>query len=296
MPPPFDTPPVEDLDNRVTYCDPDDPLGRRVVIGAVEKLTGQPKVQRLYERYLRERDADDNFWQSAVDYLRLTVTYDAVRLAAMPATGPLIVIANHPFGVIDGIAIGYLVSRVRNDMKVIAHAALGRAHVFRPYLIPIEFDGSSSALRSNVASKRAALQTLDDGGALIVFPAGRVSTADTVFGAARETPWKLFTAKLVEASGAPVVPIFFEGQNGPMFQFVSKFSDTLREALILREVVRRIGGEVSARIGDPLSPESLTGLPSRQALLDHLRDAVVSLGDPPAAAPAHRLRRTARAV
>ena len=265
------------LSDRVTYSDPGDPAGRRMVIRLVELMTGQPKLQRLYDRYVHTRRPDDVFWHSAVDYLRLTVDYDREALAQFPADGPLIVVANHPFGVLDGIAIGHMLSQVRHDFKLLAHAALGRAQVFRPYLIPIEFDGDSSALRSNVFSKRAALAHLAEGGSLIVFPAGRVSTAEKVFGRAIDDPWKLFPGKLIEISGAPVVPVYFEGQNGYLFHFVSKFSGALREALILREVARQIGGRVNAHIGRRMSAEDLRDFDSRQALLDHIRDTVYSL-------------------
>ncbi|MGB0750146.1 MAG: lysophospholipid acyltransferase family protein [Magnetospiraceae bacterium] len=268
------------MQNTITFSRADDPWFRRGVMRSVEILTGQKRLQRLYDRYLSTRQPNDIFWQSAIDYLRLTVRYDPARLANIPKTGPLIVVANHPFGVLDGLAIGYLVHQVRTDFKVLANAVLGRAEVFRPYLIPIEFDGLSSALRSNVMAKRETLAHLRTGGAIIVFPAGGVSTAQSPFGPATDAPWKLFTGKLIEASGATVVPIYFEGQNGPLFHFVSKFSQALREALILREVAKKINDEIVAHVGQPVPHETLMALPTRQALLDFLRTQVYHLGTP----------------
>jgi putative hemolysin len=221
----------------VSYCNPRDPLPRRVLVRAVELLTGQPKLQRLYDAYRASRGDDDDFWESAVRWLDLSITYRRERLSRIPTSGPLIVVANHPFGVLDGIAVGYLTSRVRPDFKLLAHSVLGRAEPLRPYLIPIEFDGASSALRTNVEAKRAAVRHLREGGTLLIFPAGRVSTAAKMFGTATDAPWKLFTGRLIEVSGATVVPIFCEGQNGWLFHFVSKFSEGLREALLMREVV-----------------------------------------------------------
>jgi len=263
----------------VTYTTPDDPALRRLLIKSVELLTGQPKLQRLYDRYQTTRAPDDVFWDSAVDYLRLDVRVDRTALQAAPKTGPLILIANHPFGVLDGIAAGHILAGVRRDFKLIAHASLGRARVFRPYLIPIAFDGDSSALRANVQSKRMATAHLAAGGSLIIFPAGRVSTARRMFGRAVDDPWKLFPAKLIQMSGAPVLPVYFEGQNGRLFHFVSKFSGTLREALILREVAKRIGGSITARVGAPIEPATLQGFDDRQALLDHVRAHVYGLAD-----------------
>ena len=266
------------LTDRVTYSVPDDPWAKRTLIKAVELLTGQPRLQRLYDRYMESRGAEDDFWRSAVAYLRLDVRFDRSALDAIPRTGPLILIANHPFGVLDGIAAGHILSAVRGDFKLIAHAALGRAQVFRPYLIPIAFEGDSAALRANVQSKRMARAHLRDGGSLIIFPAGRVSTAKKMFGTAVDDPWKLFPATLIQTSGAPVLPVHFEGQNGRLFHFVSKFSGTLREALILREVARRIGGQITAHVGAPMDPADLARFQERQALLDHLRARVYGLG------------------
>jgi len=261
----------------VSYCNPDDPLLRQVMIRAVELVTGQPRLQRIYNDFNRACPEQDDFWVSAVEWLRLTVNYNAQQLDAIPSEDPLIVIANHPYGVVDGIAVSYLTSLVRKDIKLLAHATLGRAGALRPFLIPIEFEGDSSALRSNVESKRTAIRHLRDGGALVIFPAGQVSTAPRVFDQAVDAPWKLFAGKLVATSQATVVPVFFEGQNSLLFHLVSRFSTALREALLLRELAKRIGADVTAHIGVLTSFEELADWSDRHALVEHLRDMVYSL-------------------
>lgn len=261
----------------VSYCNPEDTLTRQVLIRFVELVSGQPRLQRMYDDYCRKHLGKDDFWHSAVDYLKLSVTFDPDRLNAIPAKGPLIVVANHPFGVLDGIAVGHITSLVRKDFKLLAHASLGRAEPLQPYLIPIAFDGASSALRSNVESKRKALAHLNDGGALVIFPAGRVSTAEKLFGRATDAPWKLFAGKLIAQTDATVVPIFFEGQNRFLFHLVSRFSEALREALLMNEVARRIGDEVRAHIGTPVQSTDICSGNDRQALLDHLRGIVYGL-------------------
>ena len=261
----------------VSYCNPDDPFPRQILIRIVERLTGQPRLQRLYNEYKRVRREDEDFWQTAIEWLRLTVNYDDGRLQAIPAEGPLIVVANHPFGVLDGIAVSYLTSQVRKDFKLLAHATLGRAEVLRPFLIPIEFDGASTAVRTNVQAKRDALRHLEEGGSIVIFPAGRVSTAPHIFDQAIDAPWKLFAGKLIARSKATVVPMFFEGQNGWLFHLVSLFSEALREALLLREVAKRIGDDITAHIGQPIPFSELVPWSDRQALIDHLRDMVYGL-------------------
>ncbi|MEO9899356.1 lysophospholipid acyltransferase family protein [Nisaea sp.] len=261
----------------VSYCNPDDSLTRQVLIRFVELLSGQPRLQRMYDDYCRKHHGTDNFWHSAVDYLRLSVNFERNSLNAIPAEGPLIIVANHPFGVLDGIAACHITSLVRDDFKLLAHAALGRVEPLRRYLIPIEFDGASSAVRGNVESKREALAHLNDGGALVIFPAGRVSTSEKLFGRATDAPWKLFVGKLIAQTDATVVPIFFEGQNRFLFHLVSRFSEALREALLMNEVARRIGDDVQAHVGTPVRSSELSNGNDRQALLDDLRDMVYGL-------------------
>jgi putative hemolysin len=261
----------------VSYINPNDSLPRRSLMRAVELMTGQPKLQRIYDRYKQTRGIDDNFWESAVNHLKIYVDFDAGRLEDLPKTGPLIIVANHPFGVVDGIAIGNIISRVRPDIKVLAHAVLGRAEPLRPFLIPITFEGESGALRANIESKRQALAHLKAGGTIIIFPAGRVSTSDKVFGDAIDSPWKPFTSKLIMQSKATVVPVYFEGQNSWLFHFVSKFSGAMREAVLMREILRQIGTEVVAHIGAPMTPDDIATINDKQLLLDHLRDAVYNL-------------------
>lgn len=270
----------------VSYCNPDDPLPRQLVVRAVEQVTGQPRLQRIYDEYRLVEKDDDNFWQSAIERLRLTVNYDSHRLNAIPAEGPLIVVANHPYGVLDGIAIGYLTSQVRSDFKVLANASLGRAEALRPYLIPISFDETQAAVRANVEAKRAAVRHLTNGGSIVIFPAGGVSTAPKVFGRAVDAPWKTFTGRLIATSGATVVPMFFEGQNSWLFHLASRFSQALREALLLREVVRRIGADITAHIGAPIPFADLTNWPDRLALIEHLRELVYGLDPESTALPA----------
>ena len=261
----------------VSYCNPTDPLMRRALVRLVEYMTGQPKLQRIYDAYKASSGAEEDFWASAVEWLKLSVLFDESKLDNLPKEGPLVIIANHPYGVLDGIAVSYLVSRVRPDFKLLAHAVLGRAEPLRPFLIPIEFEGASSAVRTNVHAKRAALDHLANGNSLLIFPAGRVSTSAKTFGQATDAPWKMFAGKLIAQSGATVVPIFCEGQNGWLFHFVSKFSESLREALLMREVATRIGSEVRTHIGAPIPSELLEGFRDRQLLLDHLRRTVYGL-------------------
>ncbi len=263
----------------ISYATDGDPILRRSLIRAIEKVSGQRRLKRLYDDYRLQGDSGLPFWQEAIDRLRVSLDYDEDQLRNLPAEGPLIVVSNHPFGVLDGLSACHLVSQRRNDIKLMAHATFDRAPELRPYLLPIHFEGASTALRSNVAARQAALHHLRDGGAVIIFPAGRVSTAERVFGPATDAPWKLFVSAMVQRSDATVLPIYFEGQNSWRFHLASRIGEAWREALLMYELARRIGSDVTVRIGQPIQAADLPDISDRHRLLDDLRCRVYALAD-----------------
>lgn len=249
----------------------DHPLTRGMV-RTIERLSGQPYLQKLYETY-RENLADEPFFAAAVKLLNLDVEFSAARLAQIPETGPLVVVANHPFGVLDGLLISWLVSLRRKDFKVLTNAVLDGAPEAREWLLPIDFAPTKEAQAVNIATRAECLERLKAGECVIIFPAGGVSTSPTPFyRAAVDDTWKPFTAKLITRSGAQVTPIFFEGQNSRLFQWASHVSLELRLALIFREVKRRVGTAIPVHIGETLTPENLAGAGKRHELMNFLRD------------------------
>ena len=263
----------------VSYANPNDPLLRRVSIGLIERLTGQPRIKRLYHDYHLRGDKTQPFWREALRRLEVTVDCDAARLAAVPRHGPLVVIANHPFGVIDGLILCDLVAGVRADFKIMAHEILYRAPEVRSVLLPVSFTETRAARRNNIEICRQAIGHVRQGGALIVFPAGGVSTAQQVFGAATDLPWKPFAAKVITATRATVLPVCFEGQNSWMFHAASRIGGSYREALLFKEAARRIGSRVRLHIGAPLPFEALAHKDDPQSMLYALRAITYGLRD-----------------
>lgn len=262
----------------VSYANENDPFGRRMTVRSVEFLTGQPVLNKIYQQYRAEKGLlARDFWDLAIERLGLRLDYDERRLAAIPKQGPLVVVANHPYGVLDGLSACFLISRVRPDFKFLAHSAFLKAPELRDYLIPIHFDGASSSLRENVAPRRQAICHLENGGVIIIFPAGRVSTAPRIIGPALDAPWKIFAAAMIQRSKANVLPLHFEGKNSWLFHFVSLFSESLREAVLLGEMKKRINSRVIANIGETVPYSELVAITERQALLDNVRRRVFEL-------------------
>lgn len=252
----------------------------RAVVRTVERLSGQREIKSLYDRYRAELAEQTPFWEAAVNLLGLDVHYDRERLQRLPATGPLVIVANHPFGVLDGLTICWLVSLVRRDFLILTNSVLMEAPEARPYLVPIDFSETREARETNVASRKRAMAHLAAGGCVIVFPAGGISTANHPFGAAIDDTWKPFTAKLISASGAHVTPIYFEGQNSRLFQWASHLSLQLRLAFVFREVKRRMGTPLPVHIGETLSPQALQNAGKRAQLMSFLRAATYGLAPP----------------
>ncbi len=267
-----DCPPTTD-DYLFSYAAPTDSPFKRRLIRFVERATGQPTLKRLYLANRRNPRSNESFWAAAVRSLALDIRFDQCALARLPRKGPLVVVANHPYGVLDGIVISWLIQKVRPDFLVITHAVLMRAEEVRDFILPIDFSASPSSLETNLASRAAARVQLGKGGAVIVFPAGAVSTAPDRMGRrpAVDARWQPFVAQLIQKSKATVAPIWFDGQNSRLFQIASHVSETLRISLIFHEVKTRIGATLRVAIGAPIPFDEIAHLKDRQALADILR-------------------------
>ena len=265
-----------------SYATREDPPVKRGLIRLVERATGQPHLKRLYVDNQRNPRPDESFWAAAVRALRLDVRYDAAALARIPKTGPVVVVANHPYGVLDGIVISWLIEKVRSDFVVLTNAVLMRAQEVQDFILPIDFSGTDEALQINIRSRAAAREKLERGGCVVVFPAGAVSTAPDRLGRrpAIDGRWQPFVAQLIQRSKATVAPLWFGGQNSRLFQIASHLSQTLRISLIFHEVKSRIGAELPVAVGEPIPFERLAALKDRQALADYLREITYALALP----------------
>lgn len=268
----------------LTYASTYDTPLARLSIRAIEILSGQLRLKRLYDLYQAEMSGQAEFWDAALRLLQLRVDYDAAKLARLPATGPLVIIANHPFGLVDGLLIGHLANRVRDDFKVLTNARLYPPDAaIQRYILPIDFDPSAEAKATTLKTRILARRHLSEGGCLIVFPAGGVATTPTPFARqAVDLDWKPFTARLIHATRADVVPMFFHGQNSRLFQIASHISMTARLALLLHEVANKIGSEFRISIGDVIPYGLIEPLRDPHELSRHLRQRTEWLGNPAA--------------
>lgn len=267
--------------SQLSYASEVEGRAKKALVNSLEILTGRRRLERLYHCALDGLDRQHylNVWEAALGALQVRLEYDAERLAAIPRNGPLIFIANHPYGVLDGLALCYLASLTRDrDFRIMLISALSREERIADYVLPIDFSGTEEANRMNIATKHKAAELLRNGGALIIFPGGGISTAQGLFGQVIDLDWKLFTAKLIQTTRCTVVPILFHGQNGRLFQVVSQFSLTVRLALIIRELNKQVAHPLKISIGAPIPYKEMAAISSRQALMEHLRRVTYALG------------------
>ncbi|MEW5958075.1 MAG: lysophospholipid acyltransferase family protein [Chloroflexota bacterium] len=263
--------------SKLTYVSPNDPPLKSVMIRSIERLTGQRKLEQLYTKVVDDRRDKTSFWAAALEQLQLNVEYDEAQLAKVPRCRPVVFIANHPYGVLDGIIICHLAARTRQRFKILINRALCQEEQVAPYFLPIDFSETEEAVRINLDTKRRALEILRRRGAIVIFPAGGISTSKGPLGQAIDLEWKLFAAKLIQMTRATVVPIYFHGQNSRIFQIVSQFSLTLRLSLIIHEVTNKIGKTIRVTIGDPIPYESIANIKGRKELTDYLRQVTYDL-------------------
>ncbi|QKV20529.1 lysophospholipid acyltransferase family protein [Oricola thermophila] len=271
----------------LSYARPDDPPFKRWVIRTIESLSGRERLANLYEHWRSEI-----FGKSESVFTEMLNLIE-VKLDAgghwppvdIPDT-PIVMVANHPYGIGDGIAFLSLAEQLGRPFRVIINNDLLKVPEIRPYSLPISFEDTKEALALNLQTRKEAVRLLKEGVTIVIFPAGGVATAHKGFGRAEDLPWKMFTAKLIQAARASVIPVYFEGQNGRLFHLVSQFSLTLRTSMLIREFQRLYGKQIRAWIGQTIPWDTLARIDDRKVLLQSVHNAVFSL-DPN---PSRRIR------
>lgn len=266
-----------------TYAHPGQSRFRRSLIRAVEVLTGQPKLRRLYLDWAwSDRLPGVPVFSAALRQLQIRphVAAGAEHLAAVPSSGGLLLVANHPFGVVDGLTLGHLGMQLRGNVRILTNSLLCRVPEIDPYLLPVDFSGTPEARRLTAETRRQAAALLAAGKVVAVFPAGGVATANKpLTGRAVDSPWHPFVGRLATIPGVTTLPVHFNGQNSRMFQVASHTSYPLRVALIFHETRRRIGRPVELRIGAPLAAAQLSAL-DRDRVAVELHSRCMALASP----------------
>jgi putative hemolysin len=263
---------------RFSYSRPEQPLAHRAAIRLIERLSGQTRLERLYRQWSQNPRPGENIFAAAVRMMDIAIDTDEAAWSKVPRQGPVLFVANHPFGVIDGLLIGHLATRIRPDTKIMTHSLLCQPPEARDFMLPVDFGGTPEAQQTSLLTRRRTLDWLMTGHAVAVFPAGGVSTAQSpLSGPALDPQWHPFVGKLARLPGLTIIPVCFHGQNSRLFHIASHIHYVLRIALLFRETARRIGTEVKVSVGDPVTSAELCAGVGRENMLHELRRRTLSL-------------------
>ena len=255
----------------------------RAFIRSVENITGRPRLIKMARGYENDVAAGRSFWEVMVERYGLGLDVRSGSLDDIPRRGPLVVISNHPFGILDGLMMGYILAITRGDFRIMANHVFRKARDLNQVILPISFDQTRDAMATNLETRKVALQYLRAGGCVGIFPGGTVSTAvKPMGGRAMDPGWRTFTAKMISKSNASVLPIYFDGVNSRRWQIASHVHPSLRLGLLINEFKTRVGRSVEIAVGKPVPPEELMRhARDPRGMMDFLRETTYRLSPKP---------------
>lgn len=249
-------------------------------IRIIEWLTAKVQLLRLIRSFEKSgAPFGAPFWPKAIRHMGIRIDTPPEEIARIPKTGPLVVVANHPSGLVDGMVMAEMVNRVRSDFKILTRSLLTGIPEVAEFMIPVPFPHEDNARELGLQMRDETMKQLKAGGVIIIFPAGKVAMSEGWWGEAVEAEWNVFTHKMVRSSGATILPIYFPGQNSRAFQIANQISDTLRQGLLLYEIKRSLFKPTRPVIGEPIPAMELSkweGNP--RGFLAWLREHTLSLG------------------
>jgi putative hemolysin len=248
-------------------------------IRALEWLTGKATLIRRIRAFERAGVVrGQGFWPRAMTAMGIEVQTPAAQLAHIPRSGPVVVVANHPHGLVDGMVLAHLIGQVRTDYRILTRSLLTNVPEVAEFMIPVPFPHEPDSFQRFIEMRREASAHLARGGLVALFPSGAVASARSWMGPAVEAEWNPFTAKLIRTSGAVVVPVYFPGHNSRAYQWAARTSATLRQGLLLHEVVHALDRPQAPVIGAPITPAEMAPWKDRPgAFIDWLRERTLAL-------------------
>ncbi|SHG81368.1 lysophospholipid acyltransferase family protein [Cognatishimia maritima] len=273
----------ETYDRRqLTYANSFDDNWTSTAIKTIEWFTGKITILRMVNKFER-MNADhrgQQFWAGALGVMGVKLTTPQDQIENIPTEGPVVVVANHPHGLVDGMVLAELIGRRREDYRILTRSVLtGLDEAATSFMIPVPFPHDPEAQRKMVEMRAKAMDFLKAGGVVALFPSGVVSSSDTWFGPVIEREWNVFTAQLIRRSGARVVPIYFPGQNSRWYQIANRVSAVLRQGLLLHEIVKSCNRPQGPVIGKPLTEAQMEQLQTNpRGFMAWLRAHTLDLG------------------
>jgi len=238
--------------------------------GFLEKILSADEFKSFYHTLPPSTDPFQ-FLEHTLDGLNIDRRLESDTTRAIPETGPAIVVANHPFGGIDGIVLASALSAVRKDIKILVNYFLLNIQELSPLFLPVDPFDQKGAATENLASMRKAIRWVKSGGMLVVLPAGEVSHFSWKRRRVEDPDWSPSVGRMVHLTKAPVLPVYFRGRNSTLFQIAGLVHPRLRTAMLPRETVRKEGSRVRFKIGTLIPYKKLALLKDALDLTEYLR-------------------------
>lgn len=229
----------------------------------------QPAAKTALEKWSLALPSNPGFFGRFLNEIGVRWDCPAEAIARIPRTGPVVVVANHPFGLVEGPTLGALLTGVRPDIKFLANSMLAELPGIDPYLIPVDPFGNAAG--ANWRGMRRSIEWLRRGGLLVTFPSGEVAALKLPALAIAEPEWNEGIARLIRRTGASTVPLFFHGVNSPAFHLAGLIDPRLRTALLAQELINKRGRTIRIAIGGPVKAETVAHFATDREAMDYLR-------------------------
>jgi len=233
----------------------------------------------------RQGGVGADFARRFLELMDISFAVDEGDRERLPAAGAAVVVANHPYGIVEGLILMAVLDRVRADYKAIANSLLAGVGELSGHIIAVNPFESPESHAQNRVPLREAVGWLRAGGMLAVFPAGEVAHLDWKEHSVTDGPWKTTAARLALRTHCPVVPVFFEGANSVSFQMAGVVHPALRTVGLAREFHKLRGRTVRLRVGNPISHASLEALGDADRATSYLRSRTFLLANRSEAVP-----------
>ena len=237
----------------------------------VERALRFPAMNAIYEEIQSWTADDRHFSDKALAALGVEIDTLQEQINRIPKSGPVVVVANHPFGGIEGLILCSMLREVRPDVKLLANNLLSMIPDLRDSFFFVDAFEGKGAIGRNIGPTRAAMKWVKEGHLLGAFPAGEVAHLKLRKRAVVDPRWNPTTARIIQKTGATVVPIFFDGYNSRLFQVAGLIHPRLRTVMLPTEMLRKRNAPVTVRVGSPISPRRLSRFDDPNNLNDYLR-------------------------
>ena len=253
------------------------PFKPRILSAVIEKVLGLDRLAQIYDRRPAGCTAHE-FLQYTLEALGVSLDLvNASNLEEIPRTGPVLIVANHPLGGLEGVAIAKVIADIRPDLKVLTNELLRRIPELADIFIGVDVL-SSDAAAGNVSSIKQVHKHLKHGGAVLIFPAGMVSAYERGHRRIQDRAWNRLAGQLLKRYQATCLPVHVGGTNSRLFYAAGMIHPRLRTALLPRQLANKQGFKLELRFGRPILAAELRLLQSPRAITDYLRvstDALV---------------------